>query len=101
MFDLVKRIFEKSSKPREQGSAEQAKERLKILLVHDRSALSPEILPLLKDEIITAISKYVEIDSRAMEISLTHNEGSMALVANIPVTRWKCHGVGAKLETVG
>jgi cell division topological specificity factor MinE len=49
---------------REPSSAEQAKERLKLVLVHDRTDISPGTLDLLKDELIATISRYIEIGSR-------------------------------------
>ena len=49
-------------------SADQAKERLKLVLIHDRTDLSDETLGKMKDEILKVISKYLEIDSAAVNI---------------------------------
>lgn len=89
MFDFIRRIFGESDRSKDQKSGGQARERLKILLVHDRSSVVAELLPSIKDEIIAVISKYMDVDQAAMEINLTRDEGSVALVANIPVVRWK------------
>jgi cell division topological specificity factor len=66
-------------------SAESAKERLQLVLIHDRSGLSPGKLEALKDEIIAAISRHVEIDTTGVEISLTKERDQQRLVADIPL----------------
>ena len=40
-----------------------AKKRLQFLLISDRAGCTPEILELIKDDMIKAISKYMEIDT--------------------------------------
>lgn len=79
-----------SSKP---SSKEVAKDRLKLILIHDRGDLSPQLLDMIKSEILEVISRYVEIDGEDVEIALTRtevNEGnSPALVANIPIKKLK------------
>jgi cell division topological specificity factor len=85
LIDFINKFFKK------ENSKEIAKERLKLVLVHDRSNVSPEILDQLKNEIIDVISKYVEIDREELDIQLTKTqteEGERivpALVANIPI----------------
>lgn len=75
-----------SSKP---SSKEVAKERLKLILIHDRQDLSPELLESMKNEILEVISKYVVIDDEDVEVKLTktgESEGySPALIASIPI----------------
>ena len=66
-------------------SAESAKERLQLVLIHDRSGLSPGKLDALKDEIIDAISRHVEIDSEGVEINITKEREQQRLVADIPL----------------
>lgn len=84
-MDLLS-IFRPSSK-------DVAKERLKLILIHDRADLSPELLDAIKGEILNVIAKYVEIDNSDVEVKLTKtnvDEGnSPALVANIPIKRTK------------
>jgi cell division topological specificity factor len=71
------------------SSKDVAKDRLKLILIHDRSAISPEILDLIRGEILEVISRYVEIDNSEVEIALTRTDeedGNFpALVANIPI----------------
>lgn len=67
------------------SSARTAKERLQLVLTHDRSGLSPGILEILKDDIIDVLSRHVEIDKRSVRISLTRDGNQQRLVADIPL----------------
>jgi len=71
------------------GSKTKAKERLRLVLVHDRSSLSPGLVESLKEELIQVISKYMEIDESGLEVNLDQSDDSVALVANIPVRNVK------------
>jgi cell division topological specificity factor len=66
-------------------SASVAKNRLKLVLVHDRVKLSPQHMELLKQDLISAISKYIEIDTSQLEVSLTRSNQKTSLIVNIPV----------------
>ena len=70
---------------RKPSSGQVAKERLKLVLVHDRSGLSPQQLDALKDEILKIIARYVDIDHEHVEINLTQNQRESRLQANIPI----------------
>ena len=70
---------------KKQTSREIAKDRLQLVLVHDRFGLSEEIINKMQDEIITVLSRYVDIDHEHMDISLTRGRGQNKLVANIPI----------------
>ena len=69
----------------EPTSREIAKERLQLVLVHDRVKVSPATLDQMKDELITVISRYVEIEASGVEVSFTQSRNSSRLVADIPV----------------
>ena len=74
------------------SSGEVAKDRLKLLLVSDRSNCSPETMELIKNDIIKVISKYMEIDSEGLDIQITQNHDETegpALYANIPIRELK------------
>jgi cell division topological specificity factor len=66
-------------------SAESAKERLQLVLVHDRTDLTPEQLTALKDDLLKAISHYIDIDPDAVQIGLERDGRSQRLVADIPL----------------
>lgn len=75
------------------SSKDVANERLKLILIHDRADLSPELLDLIKGEIMNVINKYVEIDDGDVEVKLTRTSvedgNSPALVANIPIKKMR------------
>ena len=84
-MDFLKRIFGSGN----EGTRDKARDRLKIVLIHDRTDISPELLNSLRDEIVQVLTKYMEIDTKKIEIDLDHDEHEVALVANIPVLRIK------------
>ncbi len=66
-------------------SAASAKERLQLVLIHDRTDLSPAELDALKDDLLAAISRHVEIDPEQVRIRLEGDGRSQRLVADIPL----------------
>jgi len=70
---------------RNRRSASLAKERLKLVLIHDRTDLSPGSLDLLKDELIAVISRYIDIDPQGVRIGMEHEGREQRLIADIPV----------------
>jgi cell division topological specificity factor len=70
---------------REPSSRDIAKERLQLVLVHDRVNISPGMLDRMKDELITVISRYVEIEPDGVEVTFTQGKRQSRLVADIPV----------------
>jgi len=89
-MDFLK-FFSRDSGP----SKNVAKERLKLVLVHDRTNCSPHFLDMVKGDIIKIISDYVEIDEDGLDIKLTKTKRDEddamvpALVANIPIKKMK------------
>ena len=82
-MSLITRLF--GSK----GSKNDAKERLQLVLIHDRSDISGEAMERLRNDLIEVISSYMEIDERNIELQLEREDRSVALVANIPVRKVK------------
>ena len=76
---------------RKKSSGDVAKDRLKLLLISDRANCSPEVMELIKNDIIKVISKYMEIDCENLDIQITLTESDgqnghvPALCANIPI----------------
>jgi len=66
-------------------SREIAKQRLQLVLVHDRSRISPGMLEMLKDEIIAVISKHIEIDKDGVQVTFSQNDRESRLMADIPL----------------
>jgi len=78
---FLDRLFGKQ----ESSSRVVAKERLQLVLVHDRINISPSTLEQMKDELITVISRYVEIDPDGVEVTFTQSKRASRLTADIPV----------------
>lgn len=86
-MDLFK-IFSQKPSPKDM-----AKERLKLILIHDRAHVSPEILESIREDILKVISKYFEIDDEEIDVKMTKMEelqgDSPALIASIPIKKMK------------
>ena len=89
MLELFSRLSRKRT------SKDVAKERLKLVLIHDRANVSPQFLEMVKGEIIKVIQNYMEIDEEALDIQLTKTQSEEgdrvvpALIANIPIKNVK------------
>ena len=67
------------------GSAKKAKSRLQLVLARERIGLTEEQLNVLKNDLYRVISKYFEIDQKALEIEILHEDDQRALLVNTPV----------------
>jgi cell division topological specificity factor len=74
---------------RQPASATTAKQRLQLVLAHDRSDLNPELLEQMRRDILEVVSRYVEIDLEEGDVSLETEGRVTALVANLPIRRIK------------
>jgi len=84
LLEFITKLFGRDS-----GSKNVAKERLRLVLVHDRASISPQMLEELKLDLIQVISNYMIIDEANLEVSLDSSGNTVALVANIPVKGMK------------
>lgn len=66
-------------------SAQIAKSRLKVAIQIDRNNLSPELINMIQDDIVRAISQRIDIDRDGMKISTERDEGGQRLIADIPI----------------
>ena len=80
MSNFLEKLFR-----REPNSASQAKERLKLVLIHDRTDMAPGTLEVMKDELIAVISRYVDIEPEAVRIDMTQEGREQRLIADIPL----------------
>jgi len=69
------------------GSKDDAKTRLKMLLVHDAVDLTPREMEAMKAEVMEVIARYVDIDKDSVDFRLARDSGEIALVSNVPVRR--------------
>lgn len=73
-------------RPARPKSAATAKERLQILLAHERTTrASPDYLPLMQREIIAVIAKYIDIDEEKVGVKLDRNGDTSILELNIEI----------------
>ncbi len=82
-MNKIKSFFQRSAQP---TSREAAKQRLQLVLVHDRNQIEPGMLEIIKDEIIAVISKHIEIDRSGVQVNFTESERESKLVADIPLS---------------
>jgi cell division topological specificity factor len=66
-------------------SAQSAKERLQLVLIHDRTDLTAAMLEALKDDLLETISRHVDIDPGTVHIDLARDGRTQRLVADIPI----------------
>lgn len=63
--------------------------RLKLVLMQDRTNLTPQLLERMRGELVDLLSRYVEMDKDALELNFAQEGDSMALMLSIPVLRAK------------
>lgn len=72
---------------RNDNSRSVAKNRLRLVLMHDRTDIPSPMMEQMRQELLEVLSKYVEIDQQALEVNLEDADGTIALIANIPIMR--------------
>jgi cell division topological specificity factor len=82
-MDFFKRLTGRS----QPASKDVARDRLKFVLIHDRTDISPAIIEMMKSEIIDVISRHVDIDREGVDIKLSREDNESRLVADIPLIK--------------
>ena len=83
MTDLLNKILNRNNS----SSKDDAKSRLKVLLIHDQVDLTPAQLDAMQEEITAVIQKYVEIDRDNSVVRLERGDDRIALISSVPVRR--------------
>ena len=86
LIELLEKIFPTLN---DRNSRQEVKNRLKLVLAHDRSDLTPQMIESMRQEILAVMSKYVDLDSDAMDFTLENRSRVTSLVANLPILRVK------------
>lgn len=76
-------LFNRFSKRKQ--SAQSAKERLQLVLIHDRTDMTQVQMEALRDDILAVISRHVDIDPEAVRIDVEREGREQRLVADIPL----------------
>lgn len=79
----------KQTETKEDNAKDIACNRLRVVLMQDRTNLTPELLQRMRRELIELLSKYVEMDKDALELNFDQEGDQMALMLSIPVIRAK------------
>jgi cell division topological specificity factor len=72
---------------RNRKTASAAKERLQLVLIHDRADLSPGVMNELRNELIDVISRYIDIDASNVSLEMNQQGREQKLIANIPLQK--------------
>lgn len=73
----------------EESAKDVACNRLRVVLMQDRTNLTPQLLERMRSELVELLSKYLEMDKEALELNLEQEGEQMALMLSIPVIRAK------------
>ena len=101
--NIFKKVVTQENDPEPESKAV-AKERLQLVLMQDRANVSAEFLEMMKNEIVSVIQKYIDVDEEAMDIRLTTepNEdgtnGIPKIYANIPIIQIKNESKFGRLQ---
>lgn len=84
---LYKKVLGFFQNEKGENTKETATNRLKLVLLHDRTNLDTITMQKMREQLIGVISKYIEIDQEALDLNLEGEGGSVALMLNIPVIK--------------
>ena len=87
----------------QRSSAQVAKERLKIVLAHERAgSRAPDFLPILQKELLAVVGRYVEISEEMIRVTLGNSGDTSLLEINIEIEAGKLKkgGSGPALSAV-
>lgn len=80
-------VFEFMSNRKKPTPGELAKERLKVVLVHDRIKVNPELLEQIKAELLSVISQRLDIDEKNVQVSMAREDRWDKIQADLPIKR--------------
>lgn len=88
---MISSLFDRllSRQTAAKSAAGTAKDRLRLVLMHDRTDLPATTMEAIRTDIIAVLSRYVELDESACEVMLEKDDASTGLVLNVPIRRVK------------
>lgn len=93
--DLYKKVVgffqtqDKMNESETSNAKDVAVNRMRLVLMQDRTNLTPFLLEKMRGEMIDVLAKYVEMDKEALELNFEQEGDQMALMLSIPVIRAK------------
>ena len=88
-YNTVAKFFRPQEDESEEASKSVATNRLKLVLMQDRTNLTPKILEQMRGELVDLLSKYLEMDKDMLELNFEQEGDQVALMLSIPVIRAK------------
>ena len=88
LYNKVVNFFHQTDE-KQANTKNDACNRLKLVLMQDRTNLTPAIMDRMRKELIELLSKYMELDRELLDLSFEHEDEQMALMLSIPVVRAK------------
>ena len=90
LYNKVMGFFRQTDiEQQQESSKDTACNRLRVVLMQDRTNLTPELLERMRGELVELLSKYLEMDKEALELNLEQDGDQVALMLSIPVIRAK------------
>lgn len=89
LYNKVLGFFRQTDIETEESTKDTACNRLRVVLMQDRTNLTPELMERMRKEMVELLSKYVEMDKEALELNLEQDGDQVALMLSIPVIRAK------------
>lgn len=89
LYNKVLGFFRQTENEAVESSKDTACNRLRVVLMQDRTNLTPELMERMRGELVELLSKYVEMDKDALELNLEQDGDQVALMLSIPVIRAK------------
>jgi len=89
IYNTVAKFFRPQEETEGEASKSVATNRLKLVLMQDRTNLTPRILEQMRSELIDLLSRYVELDKELLELNFEQEGDQVALMLSIPVIRAK------------
>lgn len=94
IIDFLEMLFPRQN---DASSRQKAKERLQVVLAHDRATVTPDTINSMRKEILDVVARYVDIDKEEMEFGLENSQRATSLIAHFPIRNIK-RNIGKRTE---
>ncbi len=89
IYNTVAKFFRPHDENAVDPSKAVATNRLRLVLMQDRTNLTPKVLEQMRSELVDLLSKYLEMDKELLELNFEQEGDQVALMLSIPVIRAK------------